>query len=134
MATNQRLTLSQTIGQHVREERRRLGLTQEQLAERLALSTNYIAHLERGSRGASLITLEKVSDVLDVTVMSLFAPVGKAGAAKSAPPADEIRRLTARLKGVDPETRKLFVSLADLILTWRSGRSLDKKRRRVGGA
>ena len=67
------------IGRRIRHERQRLGLTQEQLAERLNVSPNYLAHLERGSRGASLYTLILVAAGLRITIRSLFDRVPEEG-------------------------------------------------------
>ena len=116
-----RVDLGRVIGSRVREERRRLDLTQEELAERVNLSTNYIAHLERGSRGASLQTLEKVAGVLDVPVASLFVAGSPSSGARSAQ--DDIRRIVARLRGMDSRTRQLVFNLAEAISRWKSGKS-----------
>jgi transcriptional regulator with XRE-family HTH domain len=48
------------------------GLTQERLAERLGLSSNFIAHLERGSRQPSLDTIVILARELKVPIASLF--------------------------------------------------------------
>ncbi|MEK7477566.1 MAG: helix-turn-helix transcriptional regulator [Candidatus Coatesbacteria bacterium] len=69
------LTLTQVslnLGLRVRAERRRLGLTQERLAERLRLSANFIAHLEKGSRQPSLDTIVALARVLGVSISRLF--------------------------------------------------------------
>lgn len=59
-------SLSVVLGQRLRVERRKAGLTQEQLAERLDLSANFIAHLERGSRNVSLSGLVAMANALHV--------------------------------------------------------------------
>lgn len=64
----------EAIGHRIRRERVRLGLTQEQLAERLNLSPNYLAHLERGTRGASMRTLILLSAGLGIPIHALFEP------------------------------------------------------------
>lgn len=66
--------LCRTIGARVRAERRRLGLTQEQLAEMTGFSTNYIAHIERASRGVSLGALVVLATVLRVPAHVLLVP------------------------------------------------------------
>ena len=37
------------LGKRIREERMRIGLTQEQIAEYIDVSTTYIGFIERGS-------------------------------------------------------------------------------------
>jgi transcriptional regulator with XRE-family HTH domain len=51
---------------------RACAVTQEQLAERIGLSANFIAHLERGSRHPSLDTIVILARVLKVPIPSLF--------------------------------------------------------------
>jgi transcriptional regulator with XRE-family HTH domain len=65
--------VTRLLGQRVRAERHRIGLTQEQLAERVGLTPNFIAHLERGSRGASLETIVTLARVFRVPVRELFS-------------------------------------------------------------
>jgi transcriptional regulator with XRE-family HTH domain len=64
--------LQAVIGVKIRERRRRMKLTQEALAERLSLTANYVAHLERGSRGSSLGTLLTLARVFRCTPRNLL--------------------------------------------------------------
>ena len=54
----------QKIGQRIRMLRMKSGLTQEQLAEASDLSVPYRSHIERGSKRASLETLDVTVDRL----------------------------------------------------------------------
>jgi transcriptional regulator with XRE-family HTH domain len=45
---------ARTLGMLVREQRRRLGLTQAQLARRAGVSRQWLSGLERGREGAEL--------------------------------------------------------------------------------
>lgn len=56
------------IGHRIREERLRLNLTQEALAEDVELTTAYIGQVERGERNLTLENLIKVANRLGVTV------------------------------------------------------------------
>ena len=60
------------IGIRVLENRKRMGLTQEQLAEKVDLSVSYISHIERGTRKASMETMVKISNILGITVNELL--------------------------------------------------------------
>lgn len=54
------------IGQRLRDRRKQLGLTQEELAERADLSQNFIARVENGATGlgdASIIRLARSLEV-----------------------------------------------------------------------
>ncbi|MBQ2433145.1 MAG: helix-turn-helix transcriptional regulator, partial [Clostridia bacterium] len=52
------------LGKRIREQRRALGLTQEQLAEKVGVSLSFIGHIERGSRKASLDTLVAICNAM----------------------------------------------------------------------
>ena len=55
------------IGEQVRLAREQADLTQEQLAERLEVSPQYVSDLERGVVGPSIATLKKLCGCLAVT-------------------------------------------------------------------
>lgn len=61
------------LGQRIRHYRHKLGLTQEQLAERAGVSASFLGHIERGSRAASLETVMQLCAALDVTPNDLLA-------------------------------------------------------------
>jgi transcriptional regulator with XRE-family HTH domain len=61
------------IGHRIREERLRLNLTQEKLAEDVELTTSYIGQVERGERNFTLENLIKVANRLGVTVDYLLS-------------------------------------------------------------
>lgn len=61
------------LGKRIREERLRLNLTQEALAEEVDLTTAYIGQIERGERNLTLESLIKVSNRLGVTVDYLLS-------------------------------------------------------------
>jgi CheY-like chemotaxis protein len=63
----------------VRSRRNRLGLSQEQLAERAALHRTYISDIERAARNLSLESISKLADALEVSVATLFLPETPAG-------------------------------------------------------
>ena len=53
------------MGERVRECRRARGMTQEQLAERVNISTSFIGHIERGEKKASVETILSICTALD---------------------------------------------------------------------
>lgn len=60
------------LGARIQEERKKARLTQEQLAERVDLSVNYIGYIERGKQAPYLKTLERIADALGIEVYELF--------------------------------------------------------------
>lgn len=51
------------IGERIKKKRKQIGLTQEQLAERIDVTVGYVSQCERG---ISKINLEKLSEISDV--------------------------------------------------------------------
>lgn len=62
-----------SLGNRIREERRRLNLTQAQLAEDIDISDTYMGAIERGERSLTLDTLERLVNRLGVTIDYLLA-------------------------------------------------------------
>ncbi|MBQ7432923.1 MAG: helix-turn-helix transcriptional regulator [Lachnospiraceae bacterium] len=56
-----------TIGKRIREERKKLGMTQAQLSKVLGISTSYLGALERGSRSISSNILSKLHKHLNLS-------------------------------------------------------------------
>ncbi len=65
--------LQGTLAEHMRERRKALGLTQEQLADKSGLSPNYIAKLELEKRAPSLNVLIALADALEISVSELLS-------------------------------------------------------------
>ena len=63
------------IGERVRQHRRVAKLTQEQLAERVDVSSSFIGHIERGEKKPSVETMAKLSQVLDAPLDELVLGV-----------------------------------------------------------
>ncbi|HAQ51778.1 MAG TPA: XRE family transcriptional regulator [Lachnospiraceae bacterium] len=56
------------LGNRIREERLRLNLTQEKLAESANITTAYLGQIERGERGVRLDKLIVIAQTLGVTI------------------------------------------------------------------
>ncbi len=61
------------LGLRIREARRKADMTQEELAEKMGISTSFLGHMERGSRNASLDTLVLLCNTLHVSPQELLA-------------------------------------------------------------
>lgn len=64
--------LQKKLGQRIASLRKGRKLTQEQLAEALACSVEFISLVERGVNAPSVAGLEKFAKVLKVAVKDLF--------------------------------------------------------------
>ena len=54
------------LGASVRAMRKRVGITQEALADRLGVHTTFVGRLERGERGAQWRTIRRVLRALEL--------------------------------------------------------------------
>lgn len=61
------------LGKRIRQERIRSGLTQEQLAEQINVSTTYIGLIERGERAVTLEKIILLANCLHITVDTLLS-------------------------------------------------------------
>lgn len=64
--------ITQAIGDRLREERRRLGLTLQEVADRSGLSLGMISKIENAQTSPSLRTLARLSQALEVPVTTFF--------------------------------------------------------------
>ncbi len=60
------------LGYNVSRIRKMKGLTQSRLAELVEISPTFMMHIEHGSRGASLETVELLARALEVDITALF--------------------------------------------------------------
>jgi transcriptional regulator with XRE-family HTH domain len=63
---------SRSFGRVIRERRRQLDLTQEQLARHIKTSVPYIGHLEAGKRHPSGQVIVRLADALGLDARDLF--------------------------------------------------------------
>jgi transcriptional regulator with XRE-family HTH domain len=75
----ERHKLNKQIGARCRQARVASGLTQEKLAEKLNVSTQYLSDMERGVVGLSLLTLTDLSNQLSVTTDFLLKNTSNRG-------------------------------------------------------
>ena len=64
--------INKKIGKRIAELRRDAGITQAQLAEKIGMSSEFISRLERGVNSPSIDTVNKMSDVLKVTIRDIL--------------------------------------------------------------
>lgn len=60
------------LGKRIQKFRKQAHLTQDQLAEKIKLSTKYVQFIETAHRKPSLRTIYKVAKALNVEVKELF--------------------------------------------------------------
>lgn len=60
------------FGVRIKHLRKQRGLTQEKLAEKMSISSNYLSGLERGTENPTFDLLIRLSDALKVEMWELF--------------------------------------------------------------
>lgn len=65
-------TTLEKFGKRVKEERLKLGLSQEQLASRAAVHRTYIGMIERAEKNITLENIEKVAKALKLNISDLL--------------------------------------------------------------
>jgi len=60
------------LGKRVQKLRKNMGLSQEELAERIKISRTHMGHIEQGRKSPSLKVMTKLSKALKVKISELF--------------------------------------------------------------
>jgi transcriptional regulator with XRE-family HTH domain len=68
------IDLPAAVGRRVRELRKQLDISQEELAERADLHRNYVGSVERGERDIGITAIGQLARGLGVSLAELFAP------------------------------------------------------------
>jgi len=79
MTKNPAMTRKQTkihidkiIGRNIAKERASRNITRDELANLIEMTSSHMGLIERGERGATAVTLSKLSEVLDMPIDALF--------------------------------------------------------------
>lgn len=117
--------LAESIGAAARGARHGLKLTQEDAAERIGVSAEFYARIERGNALPSVPTLARICTSLGVSADALLGRamfeepmlsrprvhVLPPGAPPPPPESPELRRLARRLRDASPATLRLVALL-----------------------
>ena len=60
------------FGQRVRDERAKLGLSQEELASRAGVHRTYVGMIERAEKNITLENIQKISGALKIKLSDIF--------------------------------------------------------------
>lgn len=60
------------FGHNVQSQRKALGLSQEQLADRAGVHRTYIGMIERAEKNITLVNIEKIAKALNVSIKNLL--------------------------------------------------------------
>ena len=102
--------IDKRIGERIKQWREQLGLTQEQFAERLGLTTNYISTVERGASFPRCEKLIAIINGLEVSADAIFCDV--------ITHSNEYRggQLSEELKQLPPEEQQRILEIVELMV------------------
>ena len=104
-------SVEQIICKRIQKIRRTKGYTQQQFAEMIGLSTNYLSDIERGKSSARLDKLVAIIIALECSADDVFSDVIKFGyKIKSS-------RLSERLEALPPEEREKAFAILDAFIS-----------------
>lgn len=66
------MMVQEKVGKRIKELRNKLDISQEELGFRSGVHRTYIASLEVGKRNISIVTLEKITDALEISLSNFF--------------------------------------------------------------
>lgn len=99
-----------SIGKYLRKYRQKMGLSQEALAEKTNLSSNYVGMLERGKKVPSLETFIELANALDVSADMLLCEVVHAGFQTKS------TLLSTKLEELSPADRRRVFEIIEVFL------------------
>lgn len=64
--------INQQLGEKIARERKRRGMTQEDLAAKIGVQTATVSNIERGETDTSVYTVYKIAEALKMHIKELF--------------------------------------------------------------
>lgn len=103
-------SIEKIIGKRIQKIRQAKCYTQQQFAEMIGLSTNYLSDIERGKSSARLDKLVTIINALGCSADDVFSDVIQFGyKVKSS-------RLAERIEMLSPEDRDVIVAILDVLI------------------
>ena len=115
-----KMQLDKRVGGNIRTERERRGISRERLAEMLDLTVSHLGLIERGERGATALTLEKLSQILGVSVDALIRKPDEQDCPPEENPA--AGKILSIVSGFDDEEMEFVIKFMQEFAMLRQGR------------
>ena len=87
--------LSEIVGENIVKQRRKLGLSQKELAEKLTITQDAMARMEKGKIAPKMARLQTLADILQCPVAYLFRTQDEAAEERAATMTDILKTLPA---------------------------------------
>lgn len=67
------------IRQNIKKYRKEAGLTQQELADKVGITMNYLSKIEsqKMNRGFTIVIIGRIADALEIDIRKLFDPIEK---------------------------------------------------------
>ncbi len=105
-----------TVGERLKHCRMRKGLSQEQLAEKCGLHPTYIGQVERGEKNATIESIWKIANALELPLEVLFEKLVGDGTRTESLPSKAYDIVDA----LPEEDQELILTILSCILRFRS--------------
>lgn len=96
------------IGKRIQGRRKQMGLTQEQLADKMDVSIQMVSNLERGNKSVRIENLIKLSEILNISTDYILT--GKETA-------EDMQVLIEQMTSLSQKERKMMKLLMDFCLS-----------------
>mgnify|MGYP003291381408 CR=1 FL=1 len=96
------------IGKRIQMRRKQMGLTQEQLADKMNVSIQMVSNLERGNKSIRIENLIKLSEILNISTDYILT--GKETT-------EDMQSLTEQMASLSQRDRKMMKLLMDFCLS-----------------
>lgn len=107
------MSITRELGLRIRSYRKKKGLSQEELAELCSLHPTYIGQLERGEKNATVESLYKISQGLDLPLSTLFS-----GVEEIVPGNDDLSfSIYRKLQNFSPEHQREICEILDKMIS-----------------
>ena len=101
-----------TMGDRIKDIRKKQGLTQEQLAEKLDISIEYVSQIERGMKMPSMQIFIKLVEALDVSADYLLRDIVSTGNIYGD------KQIASKLERLTPKQRVALGALIDTYIEY----------------
>lgn len=103
--------IAKIIGQRIRNNRTKLGWSQEKVAELCGCHPTYIGQLERGEKNATLESIEKIAAALNVPLSTLLEQLGGQGESDRNIPLECYEFLAAKTEAEQEQLYRLLLEI-----------------------
>lgn len=112
--------IDKRIGLRIKQRREQLGMTQEDFAEKLGVTSNYISTIERGTAFPRCEKLVQILNVLETTADNIFCDV------LSTPTEYQASILSEKLKTLPADEQLRILRVVELMIIERKQESPAK--------